>query len=595
MVKSRSVLVALAALGAVAAKPQHADFDWNSLTPSASLNYSSCYGDFKCARLLVPLDWLDESNPERVTLAITALPAVVPEDDPTFGGTIFTNPGGPSGSGVDFLLSRGHGLRKMADSEDKKFEFLSFDPRGVGETLPRADCWQDEFARQGFNSEEAAMGAPDEGPHVVGRNFARARGFGTVCERSTNGSKDDIRNFISTSSVARDMVAMVDKIDELRNPKRTVDGEIDDAQLELRSDKDLPRLNYIGFSYGTVLGNYFASMFPGRVGHVALEAVVDVHDYFNGTWTRNLQDMPHTYEHFWETCFVAGAKCALHKAEDTGPDDISARFEAWLKELDASPATYMTETSIHPITPYSVALAMFRPMYAPMRLFPATAHILAEAMAGNYTGVHEAVPIPALRDACPLRDPQSYSWSRDAMAAIACGDALPQTHVTIPQFQDYIGELKSQDPRIGPYWSSIRIACTGWRYRPSYSFSGPWTTPAHDPSGVPGKPLAPLLFVSSQYDPVTPLRNAREMMKYHPGSGLLIQDNVGHGSIGTPGKCRDEAIKRFFARGEVPDGELFCEADCIPFQDCPDADALTLQSVDEGVMSRQRSPLEMPW
>ena len=233
-------------------------------------------------------------------------------------------------------------------------------------------------------------------------------------------------------------------------------------------------------------------------------------------------------------------------------------------------------------------------MYSPMSLFPSTAEIIAEAMAGNYTGVNEAGPIPAFKDSCPLKEPVSYTWGLDAMAAIACGDALPQTDVTIPEFQDYISILKSQDPKIGPYWSQIRGVCTGWRYRPKYSFSGPWTTPEHDPSGVPGKPLAPILFVSSKYDPVTPLRNAREMTKYHTGSGLLIQDSVGHGTLGVPGKCRDEAVKRFFAKGEVPDGELYCEADCLPFQDCEEAETMTLRSVDSGPL-RHRAPLEMFW
>jgi pimeloyl-ACP methyl ester carboxylesterase len=256
---------------------EHSDFDWTTLTPSSTLNYTTCYHDFKCARLHVPLDWLNTSNPSLVTLAIVALPAVVPEDDPSFGGTIFTNPGGPSGSGVDFLLGSGEKLQQMTDSENRKFEILSFDPRGVGETLPRADCWQDEFARKAFNTEELAMEAPDEGSSIVGRNFARSKGFGKLCEKSTGNSEDDIRDFITTSSVARDMVEIVDKIDELRNPPSD-----DHVQLELRTEKDLPRLNYIGYSYGTVLGNYFASMFPGRVGHVALEAVVDVHDYHNG-------------------------------------------------------------------------------------------------------------------------------------------------------------------------------------------------------------------------------------------------------------------------------------------------------------------------
>ena len=42
------------------------------------------------------------------------------------------------------------------------------------------------------------------------------------------------------------------------------------------------RVLYWGFSYGTILGNTLASMFPGRMGRVVLDGVDDVfgeHDF----------------------------------------------------------------------------------------------------------------------------------------------------------------------------------------------------------------------------------------------------------------------------------------------------------------------------
>jgi pimeloyl-ACP methyl ester carboxylesterase len=44
----------------------------------------------------------------------------------------------------------------------------------------------------------------------------------------------------------------------------------------------IPRLQYLGFSYGTALGNTFAFMFPGRVGRVVLDGVADAQDYIDG-------------------------------------------------------------------------------------------------------------------------------------------------------------------------------------------------------------------------------------------------------------------------------------------------------------------------
>jgi pimeloyl-ACP methyl ester carboxylesterase len=274
-----------------------ADFDWATLTPSTSLNYTTCYGTFKCTRLLVPLDWLDPvNNTARVTLAILARPAVIAETDPRFGGSIIVNPGGPSGSGINFVLRTGDVIQRAADGDARKYEILSFDPRGVGFTTPRSDCYRDEFARGVSVIEDRAIGPPrDEGDvGAVRQLMARSSAFGRLCEGASGNMEDDIRGFMSTSSVARDMVEIVDKLDELRNGdadanvafmSATVDqdGEAMQQPSELRRsvNREIPRIQYWGFSYGTVLGNYFASMFPGRVGRMILEAVEDVHDYHN--------------------------------------------------------------------------------------------------------------------------------------------------------------------------------------------------------------------------------------------------------------------------------------------------------------------------
>jgi pimeloyl-ACP methyl ester carboxylesterase len=252
------------------------DFDWSSVEPSTRLNYTSCYDGHKCAKLQVPLDWLDTSNPKQVTLAIIARPATVDESDPDFGGTIITNPGGPSGSGVNFVLRLGEVLQNIADGS-RKFEILSFDPRGVGFTTPSADCFRDEFARSSFQLQSRVIGDPGASIDNVKMLFSRSDGFGNLCDDS-----ESIRGFMSTSSVARDMVEIVDKLHEARQGNTALEQAGSTPRIELRSGKDdTPRIQYWGFSYGTVLGRYFASMFPGRVGRIILEAVEDVHDYAN--------------------------------------------------------------------------------------------------------------------------------------------------------------------------------------------------------------------------------------------------------------------------------------------------------------------------
>ncbi|KAG6278704.1 hypothetical protein E4U46_000817, partial [Claviceps purpurea] len=80
------------------------------------------------------------------------------------------------------------------------------------------------------------------------------------------------------------MIEMVDKMDELR--KKQSNRDDGDERLELkkrgRREGNVVKLQYLGFSYGTVLGNYVASLFPERVGRVVLDGVCNADDYSNG-------------------------------------------------------------------------------------------------------------------------------------------------------------------------------------------------------------------------------------------------------------------------------------------------------------------------
>ena len=87
----------------------------------------------------------------------------------------------------------------------------------------------------------------------------------------------DIFRYMGTPSVTHDMVAMLDGLQPPRREqfelrKRSHDDDVD----------DVPRMQYIGFSYGTILGNYFAALHPERVGRLVLDGVCDTNDYANG-------------------------------------------------------------------------------------------------------------------------------------------------------------------------------------------------------------------------------------------------------------------------------------------------------------------------
>ncbi|KAK1450347.1 hypothetical protein CMEL01_07683 [Colletotrichum melonis] len=556
--------------------PKITDFDWDTITPAPKLEYHPCYKDYQCARLSVPLDWLDETNEHTVGLAIIKLPATVPDDDPSFGGTVFTNPGGPGGSGVSMLLRNGHDMRRTLSGGSKKYEMLSWDPRGVQFTTPVADCYEDELARDTDNIQRLAIGPLDASPDALRRQWARIQGYGRLCtEKPGNGS---IIPFATTASVCRDMVEMVDKIDELR--KREAAASQPEQSLELRKVKDVPRIQYWGFSYGSILGNTFASMYPGRVGRLIVDGIADSNDYVAGGWKTNLQDTEKLVDYFYETCFEAKEKCALSRPSDKQWEDIRDRVDQLVKRLDEAPVAVLNGKVTNILTGYDVILSFKNPLYAPYTRFIKLANEINAAIEGNYTAILESASaeIPKIDQACthPNATDLRLSWG-DGGQAVLCGDGEDNTNMTLADYRAYVAVLESQSPTFAGYWGQIRSACTSWLVRPKWRFTGPFTTPPHDAAVVEGRPAAPLLFMSSRLDPVTPLRNAFKASEGHPGSVVVIQESVGHAAFATGSKCTTKILREYLEHGTVPESGTVCQPDCGPWDgDACESDSLSV-------------------
>lgn len=287
-------LALLSGFRALADEGTPLDFDWGSITPSPDLQYHPCHGSFYCARLEVPLDWLSPVNNNTVAIAIIKTPATVNDTDPSFGGPILINPGGPGGSGVALGLAVGERFRDIFDG-NKHYEIIGFDPRGVEHTTPKADCYRDPIARAASTLQVRGAGELVADPRLLGRRHALTGGFGRLCGEERGG--EPIMSYVSTASVARDMVQIIDKIEELREREKAAysgpdvsPGQHPVALGSFRRKQAAPgttpnrpaRLQYFGFSYGTFLGNTFASMFPGRVGRIVGDGVVDADDYVAG-------------------------------------------------------------------------------------------------------------------------------------------------------------------------------------------------------------------------------------------------------------------------------------------------------------------------
>ncbi|UNI22217.1 hypothetical protein JDV02_008126 [Purpureocillium takamizusanense] len=554
-------------------------FNWSHIEPSWDLQYTPCYDGLQCARLLLPLDWLNSSdgNNGTVAIAIAKLPAKVGADHDRYGGTVITNPGGPGDSGVVHMIKNGRYLQGMVDG-NRHYDVLSFDPRGVFYSTPTANCYEDEPDGNLAEWQMRGFGLLDGSKQQLRRRRAHATARGQRCAQADKG-QSSIREFMSTASVARDMLAIVDKIEESRSAalvKAPKSGHRDDAQrLELRSSVDMgaeARLQYFGTSYGTFLGNTFLSMFPGRVHRMVLDGLVVGEEYVDLEWSTNLADTAHVVDYFYQSCFEAGPFCPLWRAFDMSWTTIKSRVDKLVADLDDNPrAIANTDGPETVITGDEIRIAMMDPLYAPLDLFDGLATLLHDALQGNYTLLLERTGITgSKKDACsPVRSLE-YSWMDQASMAVRCGDAKDVTDRDLTFWEAYAQKLKGLSPDIGGLWAEVPFACSGWQTRPKYRFDGPFESPRPDETIRSGRPSAPLLLLSSLYDPVTPLRSAAKVARGHPGSRVLLQKSVGHCAfLSSPSECTKRYVRDYMETGRVPPEGTECEPDCAPWWPCP--------------------------
>ncbi|PWN47467.1 alpha/beta-hydrolase, partial [Violaceomyces palustris] len=498
---------------------------------------------FQCGRMKAPLDYTNSSDPRTASIAVLKFPAGGQRQGSNKPmGTILLNPGGPGGSGVDFLARRTSETTRMANDLDKimkgKYDLLSFDPRGIARTTPRADCWNDEVANDYVNALEfEAMGLPHSrvGPNhldsAAGLELARLDFAAKLCYR--NETVTELMRYMGTTFVARDM------------------------RLLSKASGDSDGLNYWGFSYGTVLGSVFADMFPDEVHRLVIDGVVDVPNYLNGSWYDDLIDTDNVLYGFYEECAKSPQGCALaRKAEDGSRKlqarDIRAKVTDFLEELKIDPVP-VVDARIPGLVTYSLVVeALFQALYRPKGWDQ-----LAEALEPLISERNGTLFLESYGDA-PLNTHPPSPSSDQAQIAIACGDAkleVPDKRWTIDGFKSFLSGLEEQSSLFGQLWVSIGAECLGfWRPRSVERHYGDFTS----------KTSFPLVMIGNDYDPVTPAAYADLMAEKFPNAVSVRRAGYGHCSMSQPSKCINQVVTDYFLEGKVPREGVRCELDDVP-------------------------------
>ncbi|MFJ4327897.1 alpha/beta hydrolase [Streptomyces tricolor] len=184
----------------------------------------------ECATLSVPVDWAQPDGP-RLDLAVARRKATDP--GARVGSMVF-GPGGPGDSGVEMVVGR---ISRFSPEVRRRFDIVSFDPRGVGGSNP-VTCSGDLVAQR--PSPELRSQADFDATMAYNRRLR------ADCRARTG----PVFDHLDTARTVRDLDA-------------------------LRAGLGERRLTFHGSSYGTLLGAQYAETYPRRVRAMVLESVMD--------------------------------------------------------------------------------------------------------------------------------------------------------------------------------------------------------------------------------------------------------------------------------------------------------------------------------
>ena len=423
-----------------------------TLPPATPIAWTNC-GAFQCASFDVPLDYADPSRAS-MSLSLIRQPA---RDQANRIGTLFVNPGGPGGSAVDFM-------RYWAPIVDRdvrnRFDIVAFDPRGVGQSSP-IHCNQ--------NIQQIIALPPNPQTDAGWQQVIDAdKTLANNCEKAAGA----VLPYLGTASVARDM----DRIREA-----------------LGEDK----ITYVGYSYGTVIGQVYADLFPQHVRAMMLDGVVDIAPSND---QRNLDQT---------VAFEAALNRYITDCRATSclPRDPKDAIDTLLATAAKTPIP--APDADRPLSESEVLWAIAGSLYSPSQAAALTSAI-SQALNGNATRMIRLVDSYFERDGSD----GPYSNLFESNIAINCLDYASSRD---PQhYRDLVPEYEKAAPLLGAWSAQGGIECAVWPVDPK---------PLQPPKAT-GAP--PILLIGNTGDPATPYKWAVAVSKELATSTLLTYDGSGH-------------------------------------------------------------------
>jgi pimeloyl-ACP methyl ester carboxylesterase len=469
----------------------------------------SAYADpgLQCAHVNVPLDY---ANPNGRVIKVGLLRR--PASDPTHRiGSLLINPGGPGGSGMSTAASLAQDI--AGNDIGERFDFVGFDPRGVGSSEPQVLCRTKETR----DAERLMNLNVDTSPEGVAKTENQERADNEGCLAHTDM---EVLANIGTRDVVRDLDV-------------------------IRSALGDEKLTFLGYSYGTRIGTSYAEAFPKNVRAMILDGAVDP--------AQNQVDQTIEQGRGFQKAFDAFAAWCTERPEcSLGKDKTQAvsRFQALVRPLINQPVGVSDGRQMS----YTDAtIGAVQALYL-SSLWP-TLNLGLQQLAQGRTNAgcdvlnSQITCLMRLADIYYGREKDgSYSTEMDVFQAVHCADdpAIKDRNVA--------RDVDAQYRKVAPFLdsgqppSSALDNCAFWPVPPT---GGP-----HEPKA---SGLATILVISTTQDPATPYQagvNLAEDLK----ARLLTFEGTRHTAFLQGNSCIDRAGINYLVKLELPAEGTRCKS-----------------------------------
>lgn len=442
------------------------------------IDWSDCRKGLQCAAVRAPLDYADP-NGQAITVALAKRPAT---EEPR-AGALFVNPGGPGASGVDFAE------RFDAEGLDR-FDLIGWDPRGTGASTPVVcangkpmDAYTSIDISPDDSSEEAAL---------------------------EQAQLDFGRGCLDRSGALLAHISTVDTVHDL------------DLLRQLLGED---RLNYLGFSYGTRIGAYYAELFPQHVGRLVLDGAVNLSDNKD---ISQLDGFERALGNFAAWC--AERECSLGDTKGEVLDSIRELLHGLdSKPIDGGRAELTQQLGLTGI------LAVLYENETGWRYLERALEMAIDDRDGRY--------LLYFADIYNERGKNGrYGQLQFSFEAIRCLDS--REHSVAKAWQEADTEAR-RAPILGPF-AGADLSCPLWP-----------VASAPKPPKITGEGAAPILIIGTTGDPATPYEYAERMADQLESGHLLTLRGEGHLAY-NQSSCIRGHVQSYLMTGDLPEAGTRC-------------------------------------